>query len=142
MRNMAGLCTAVDAEEAVPRGQQTTLKSQYSEDAEQSGSRQALLSTAPGNAGTGVPERLRPSMEEQPWEGIDSVAGACRAVRMFRRTEGAQRPVMRGGGKHFSCWPGDCSVEDAPAIHAAMRTGRNLLRCVGSYTWAAPALQR
>ena len=68
---------AAVAGEAVPIGQQVSL--QNGEDAEQSGSRQALLSTAQGIERIAGDEVMQPLVEEQPWKGIDTAAGASRA---------------------------------------------------------------
>jgi len=71
------ICCAAAADEAEPLGQK--LEAQYSEDAEQSGSRQALLSTAQGSERVADQDGTRLRMEEQPWKGIDIAAGEWRA---------------------------------------------------------------
>ena len=69
----------------MPYEQQTTLDARYSDEAEQSGSRQALLSTAQDSGGTNGQLGMQPLMERQPWKGSDSGAGACsaRCTRML-----------------------------------------------------------
>ena len=72
-------CRAAVAEEAVPLEHQ--LGGQLDEDAGQSGSRQALLSTSQGIERLAGAEGMQPLTKEQPWKGIDSDESACRALR-------------------------------------------------------------
>ncbi len=70
---------AAVAEAAVPLEQQ--LGAQYNEDAAQSGSRQALLSTAQGDERVADPKGMRPLVDQQPWKGVDIAAGEWVARR-------------------------------------------------------------